>query len=148
MGHGRQFHGSGHVREASPGKNALFLSIHLPHLPFGIPSRYGTSVCFTPLSIPNWPYAVSVRQVRDLPAPSFGFHLTMLPLMFGHDFPTTRAIQGLSLLRVRPCRAHQKQGKDFLPALFSAFSRYFILAISSAPIMPRVSFVRGVCNVM
>ena len=85
MGHGRQFHGSGHVREASPGKNALFLSTHLPHLPFGIPSHYGTSVCFATLSISNWPYAVSVRQVRDLPAPSFRFHLTVSLLVFGYD---------------------------------------------------------------
>ena len=62
-----------------------FLSTHLPHLPLGIPSHYGTSVCFTPLSIPNWPYAVSVRQVRDLPAPSFRFHLTVSLLVFGYD---------------------------------------------------------------
>lgn len=109
LGHGRQLHGSSHVREASPGKNALFFSLHLPHLPFGIPNRYGTLICLATLSISNWPFADSLCQVRNLPVPSFGFHLTILLLMFGYDFPTTRAIQGLSLLRVRPCREH-KQG--------------------------------------
>ena len=121
MGHGRQFHGSGHVREASPGKNALFLSIHLPHLPFGIPSRYGTSVCLVALSIPNCPYAVSVRQVRDLPAPSFRFHLTVLPLVFGCDFPTTRAVLELSPLRVRPCWAHKQAGHCSAAAMTGLF---------------------------
>ena len=105
-GHGRQVPSSSHVREAFPGKNPLFLFIDLPHPPFGIPSGYATSVYLAILSIPNGPYAVSVRQVRDLPAPSFRFHLTMSPLVFGYDFPMTRAVQGLSPLRVRPCRAH------------------------------------------
>ena len=75
-----------------PGKNARFLSLHLPHLPFGIPRRYGTSVCIATLSIPNQPYAVSIRQVGDLPVPSFNFHLSMSPLVFDYDFPTTRAV--------------------------------------------------------
>lgn len=105
MGHSCHFHGSGPIREASPRKNALFLSTHLPHLPFGIPSRYGTSVCFTPLSIPNWPYAVSVRQVRDLPAPSFRSHLTVSLLVFGYDL--LEQSKDLHPLRVHLCRAHK-----------------------------------------
>lgn len=43
-----------------------FLSIHLPHLPWDSESLW-TSVCLVALFIPNCPYAVSVRQVRDLP---------------------------------------------------------------------------------
>lgn len=80
-----------YVLKAS-GKNALFLSMYLPHLPFGFPSRYRISVCLEAVSIPNWPHTISVRQVRDLPAPSFRFHLTMLPLVFGCDVPTTMSV--------------------------------------------------------
>ena len=41
----------GHVRETSPGKNALFLSICLPHLLSEIPSSYWISTCYAVLSI-------------------------------------------------------------------------------------------------
>jgi len=41
-----------HVREISPGKNAIFPSIYLPHLHHQLPSSFGASVWLA--TLPRW----------------------------------------------------------------------------------------------
>ena len=52
---------------------------------------------------------ISVRQTRDLPPPTFRFHLTMDTLGLGCTLPTTRADLGLSPFRNVCRKAHSKQ---------------------------------------
>jgi hypothetical protein len=72
--------------QISPGKNAIFLSIHLLHL---LPYAFGSmdfdlfgSLIQRTLAL----YEVCVPQTGDLPLASFRFHLTMdtLALSYGY----------------------------------------------------------------
>lgn len=95
-----------HVRETSPGKNKIFLSMCLPHLLQAIPGSIGTSTCRAALSLLTALYVVSVRQTGDLPTPSFRFCLTADTLGVQLYPSHYRAGSGLSPVRFCPCRAH------------------------------------------
>ena len=107
--------------ETSPGKNAIFRSIYLPHLPYMIPCSYWASACLAVLpSCIAWCDFCSSDQrfahglvCSPYPA-SFRFHLTMDTLALGYTLLTTRACCGLSPIRLRPYWAHQiKHKKNF-----------------------------------
>lgn len=95
-----------HVRETSPGKNKIFLSMCLPHLLQAIPGSIGTSTCCAALSLLTALYVISVRQTGDLPTPSFRFYLTADTLGVQLYPSHYRAGSGLSPVRFCPCRAH------------------------------------------
>ena len=82
-------YGSGHVRETSPGKNALFLSMCLPHLLTMVPCSYWTLTCLAVLS--PWFSLMRFLFVR----PEICLHLPSdstsrwTPLVFGYDLPAT-----------------------------------------------------------
>ena len=97
-----------HVRETSPGKNKIFLSMCLPHLLQAIPGSIGTSTCHAALSLLTALYVISVRQTGDLPTPSFRFCLTADTLGVQLYPSHYRAGSGLSPVRFCPCRAHKK----------------------------------------
>ena len=95
-----------HVRETSPGKNKIFLSMCPPHLLQAIPGSIGTSTCHAALSLLTALYVISVRQTGDLPTPSFRFCLTADTLGVQLYPSHYRAGLGLSPVRFCPCRAH------------------------------------------
>ena len=92
--------------QTSPGTTRFFPSIHLPHLPPPVPCSYWTSTCVAVLSLAIALYAVSVRQARGLPAPSFRFHLAMDTLGVRLYPSRYRADSGLSPVRNVRRRAH------------------------------------------
>ena len=105
-----KFHAScrEHILQTSPGKNAVFPSIYLPHLLQMIPRSFWTLTCLAALSSFTAFYVISVRQARGLLSSSFRFHLAvdtlevpLLPSRYG-------AASGLSPFRLRPCWAHYK----------------------------------------
>ena len=102
-----------HVRETSPGKNKIFLSMCLPHLLQAIPGSIGTSTCSAALSLLTALYVISVRQTGDLPTPSFRFRLTTDTLGVQLYPSHYRAGSGLSPIRFCPCRAHKWKGVVF-----------------------------------
>lgn len=55
------------IAKTSPGKNAIFLSIYLPHLHEIISSSYWTLTCSAALSSLHALYVISIRRTRDLP---------------------------------------------------------------------------------
>ena len=94
-----------HVRETSPGKNAVFLSIHLPHLHKLISCSYWTLTCLAALS--------SVCAWCDFCSSGQRFAAAFLhtPPRGGRAWSWLytshyRACSGLSPVRLRPCRAH------------------------------------------
>ena len=93
--------------QTSPGTTRFFPSIYLPHLPPPVPCSYWTSTCMAALSPAIALYAVSVRQARGLPAPSFRFHLAMDTLGVRLYPSRYRADSGLSPVRNVRRRAHQ-----------------------------------------
>ena len=98
-----------HVHEISPGKNAVFLSIYLPHLQDWPRIVLGFSLCGNLTRLLPALYVISVRQTRDLPPASFRFHLTVDTLALSYVLGTINPHSGLSPVRLRPCRAHHKK---------------------------------------
>lgn len=124
-----------HVCETSPGKNKIFLSIRLPHLLRAIPCSYWTLTCLAALSLPTALYEVSVRQTRDLPAPSFRFCLTTDTLGVRLYPSHYRAGSGLSPFRLCPCRAHKKGESHYCASpFFSIFYRSNLKFLFKAPV--------------
>ena len=107
-----EFHNSGYralrrSRQTSPGKNAIFPPIYLPHLlstAFGSKdfALYGKLIQLSPAS-----YAVSVRQAGGLPPASFRFHLTMDTLAVRLTVPPAGSVGDLHPQVSAPCRAHE-----------------------------------------
>ena len=55
------------IVKTSPGKNAILLSIYLPHLHTLSLSSFRASTCLAALPTKYALYVISVRQTRDLP---------------------------------------------------------------------------------
>ena len=103
-----------HVRETSPGKDAVFLSTYLPHLQDWPRIVLGFSLSRNLTQpLPAF-YVISVRQTRDLPPASFRFHLTMDTLALGYALGTINPRSGLPPIRLHPCRAHAQKEVIFV----------------------------------
>ena len=74
--------------KTSPGKNAIFLSIYLPHLHRKLSDSFGLWFDWQPYPVYSALYVVSVRQTRDLPPTSFRFHLTVDTLVLSYVLGT------------------------------------------------------------
>ena len=102
---------SQHITQTSPGKNAYFHSIYLPHLHHLARIVLGF-VLFGKLTHQAYAlYAVRVPQTGALPPASFRFHLTVDTLVLGLTVGTINPRIGLSPNSKRPCWAHQKKGR-------------------------------------
>ena len=137
-------HLSSHVCETSPGKNAIFLSIYLPHLQRKLSDTLGLQFVEQPYPVYSALYVVSVRQTRDLPPTSSRFHLTMDTLVFGYALGTIYPRSGLSPVRLRPCRAHPEEPGPQRPAvrvlLTSFYSKMALRSFSGVVIGCRLNF--------
>ena len=88
-------------RKFSPGKDAFFSTIYLPHLHFVFRVASGF-ILFGRLTHPRMPDAVPVREVSGLPPASFRFHLAMAPLPLAMRLMLPLR-SGLSPVRTHPC---------------------------------------------
>ena len=66
------------------------------------------------------PYVISVRQTGSLPPASFRFLVAEDTLALSYVLGTINPHQGLSPIRLRPCRAHHKKATT-LPEKVMAF---------------------------
>ena len=110
--------------KTSPGKNAIFLSIYLPHLHRKLSDSFGLWFVRQPYPVYSALYVISVRQTRDLPLTSFRFHLTVDTLVLSYVLGTIYPHSGLSPVRLRPCWAHPKRGSPAHSSKRSSFIVY------------------------
>ena len=83
------------------------------------------------------PYEIPVRQFRDLPAPSFRFHLAVDTLGVRLYPSRCRADSGLSPVGTCARRAHQNKRRRLTPPSF------FVYATNSVASIERLPHLRG-----
>jgi len=98
--------GSPHVRPLQLRMNSYHL--YPPDLHMDVSRSNWTLIPCAISSHPSALYQISVSRAKCLPRTSFRFRLATDTLIFGCNLPTTRAVWGLSPIRIHPCWTNTK----------------------------------------